>query len=472
MKKILFTCTGCNSSYTVSREQAEKLPAGIFECEKCGKKIKLAFCPACETSYAIGFSRQLSRSYPLKCRKCGREFLISFEMSLPKRNNEKVSGEIKRAKTPPQLSHDELRTEEPGHFTKKPSVKEPPKRILTEDYFSLEVLKEYALSIFSLHRIIVSAGGVFTLVVLLMVSSWAENLFQRLEFIRQSRFMLHLLNFFEIFCFAAVIVSVSAIIARQTEAQEGGNTFSIKALARFAASRAIPLLVAVAGIIVAFNTLVVLFSSIPVIGPVLYSLLFLPVYVLSLALVVVSLIAFWFYPPLLAFSEGVRSSIIDFPLFIRRHYATLLLVTPTLSVIISIFAGLLLILHSASLSVMLSVSTAFLDNDFVKIISAAPFSISDALNVRGFFSRMYMMHHFMGELFLAQRLGGILLGSVMTLISVAVYSLILSAIGTVSAWAYRAVVSQNHPDARSIRNFLVILVLVLAVMYLFKKVFL
>lgn len=473
MKKILFSCTGCNSSYTIARHDAETLPSGVFVCRKCGKKIKLAFCPECGTSYSIGFSRQLQGSYPLKCRRCGREFQVAFETSIPQKTSHVMSAPQKRNEKEKVVIDSASEFQTPQKETRKEISKETAfSSSLAEDLFSFETIRQYFVSIFNIKKIIACAAGILALALLLIITSWAENVLQRLEFVRQIPFMLHLLNFFEIFCFAAVIVSVHATVARLTDMRGSNDEMRMRDLARFGVSRAIPLLAGVFGIIAVFNALVVLFSSIPVIGPVLYSLLFLPVYVLSIAVVILSLVAFWFYPPLLAFAEDIRASIAGFLDFIRRHHVSLLLDALVLSMIAAVFGGLLIILHSTVLSAALSLSGALLGDEFSRIVSPVSAGIGEVNNFTAFFSKISVMHHVMGELLLAHRIGGILFGTAMMLLSTAVYSVILSGTGTLSAWAYRAVESGKYPDARKIRYFLLTLTLILAVMYLFKKVFL
>ncbi len=473
MKKILFFCTGCNSSYTIARQDAERLPSGIFVCKTCGKNIKIVFCPECKTSYSIGFQKQLVGSYSLKCRHCGREFRVSFEASKLQKTSQFIPGDQRFAEMKRNEIDYDSSMRAPQKETRTKIQKEKlAGQVLAEDFFSLETLRRYFISIFNINKIMTAVAGVLALAVLLVATTWVENLFQRFEFVRRNFFTLHLLNFFEVFCFASVIVSVNATIAHLTNERGEVEYMSVRDVARFGVSRAIPLMAGVFGIILVLNMLIVIFSSIPIIGPVLYSLLFLPVYVLSVAIVLLSVIAFWFYPPLLAFAENMRSSIAEFFDFIRRHHVSLLLIAMILSVITSIFAGLLLILHTTTLSIILSLSRAFLEDAFLKMIPPVSVSVGDSLNLISFFSGISVMHKMMGELFLAQRIGGILLGMVMMILSTIVYSVILSGTGTLSAWAYRAVKSGKYPNAQKLRYFLITLALILAVLYLFKKVFL
>lgn len=473
MKKIQFFCTSCNSVYTIARHDAERLPSGVFVCKTCGKKIKLAFCPECGISYSIGFNRQLQGRYQLKCRRCGREFHILFETSIPQKAARVLpdggqcalwgnDGVVCASHS--QTVQKETRTSIPKERTSEPAF--------AEKLFSFEAARRYFISIFKIKKIMAAAAGVLALAVLLMASEWARSVLQRFEFITQNHFMLHILNFFEIFCFAIVIASVNVIIARLTEVSASEGEMSVKDLARFGIIRAIPILTGVAGIIIVFNMLVVLFNLIPAMSPILYSLFILPIYLLSIAIVLLSLIAFWFYPPLLASVENVRSSITGFINFLRNHHATLLVSTLLLSVSALVFAGLLLFFCRITASLALSLSEAFLGDELTKVIFPVSADVGDALNFMVIFSRISMMHHAVRELLFAHRIGGILLGTVMIFLSTVMYSVILSGIGTLSAWAYRGIVSGKFPDARKIRIFLFTLGLILVVMYLFKKVFL
>ncbi len=510
MKKILFSCAGCNTSYSISRHDAETLPSGVFICKTCGKKIKLAFCPRCGTSYSIGFSRQLQGSYPLKCRRCGREFRISFESTIAQKSHKVMPLEGGHAERKKKIIDSISDNHAPQEESRKTiPEKKVSRQNLTEDFFSFEAAKCYGISIFKIKKIVIAAVGILALSVMLMASSWADNFFQRLEFVRQNHFIRHLLNFIEIFITSTVILSVNTVIARMDAEKNKGTSknhykdvplweqyigknhfllilfLRMKAVVRgahnefftgtglisFAVSRALTLMAGVAGIILAFNALIVLFSSIPVIGPILYSLLFLPVYALSISIVLLSLIAFWFYPPLLAYAGDVRSSIAEFLNFVRKHHVTLLLVGLVLLVVTTVFAGLLLLFHNATLAVVISLSGAFLGDEFSKIIPPVSASIGEGLNFIAFFSRLSLMHHIMGELLTAHRIGGIFFGAVIVLISTAIYSIILSAAGTLSVWAYRAVESGRYPDVRQIRFFLFTLFLILAILYLFKKMF-
>jgi hypothetical protein len=414
----------------------------------------------------------MAGTYPLKCRKCGKSFAVSF---VTKNKEKKEKNEVPHQKkvlafgvddhyhqAKPQQNHRENAShEERFNDTHR-----------EETYFSVDVIKNYVLSIFHLKKIAISFAGVFTLFVLLSLMSWFESFLEKLEFIRLNLYFLHLLNFFEIFCFAAGIASIHSVIAYQTEAQGKGRILSFSEIAVFALSRSLPLLALSFGIILLFNGLMVLFGSIPFIGPVLYALLFLPVYVLSIALVLFGSVAFWFYPPLLACSNESRSSIIEFINFMQRHKTSLLPFLLLVIVLASVFAGLLLMLHGIGISIAISFSKSILGDEFFRMVSGVSLNVGDALNFRGFFSRFLILHHLMKDLLLGYRLGGMILGFVLFLLSGAVYSIILSGTGTISAWAFRAIESEERAYAKKVKNILITLMLLLAVMYLFKKVFL
>jgi uncharacterized membrane protein/transcription elongation factor Elf1 len=477
-KKIRFTCTGCDSGYSLTRGEAAKLPGSVMTCATCGKKIKIAFCPDCGTSYSITFSAPMKQRYTLKCRRCSSDFPIEFPEirdALPKHPpappaERKVPVAVNKPSAPP-VKRERIIIEErsrgnrggvdTGHLLSLP------------DRSFLQGFPALLAGVFGIRRLGFAAAAVIALFVLLGVTDLAESTLQNAALVKGNTFLLHLLNFFSIFAISFILTLSNTVMARLCLGELDPKIDTApRGIIVFAAARVLPVLAGNVALLLALNALLVIFGAIPLVGPILYALLFLPVYVLSVATVLVSAVAFWFYPPVLAYHGAVASGITEFSRFIKKHALNLVLVVPVLVIITAIFTALLNLVHQGAMTLLLAVSRGVLGNEAGRIFSAVPFGLQRAVNFPQMLSSLRSLRLFLGDLLFSYHAGALILGLTLGVISVALLSVVFSFIGSLAAHSYFLLENRRQMDARKKIELLVVVFLVLAVLFLFKKVFL
>ncbi len=294
-----------------------------------------------------------------------------------------------------------------------------------------------------------------------------------MPFFRENAFLLHLLNFLSIFVFSFVFILTNTVIARLSMPEQPGfGDMQNGEIIAFTAERALPVLICNLAVLLAFNSLLIAFGSIPLVGPVLYSLLFLPVYLFSVATVILCAIAVWFYPPVLAIHGGIIASFREFIYFIRRNHFNLLVTIPLLAILTALFIALLNVIHYSALSLALGLSRGLLGDDISRILSSMPYSASGLLNIPHMIQGVKALPSMLGNLIFSYHAGGFILGAALGTISIALLAIILSFTGTLSARAYIMLEQGREPGGTRKIEILAVLFLVLAVLYMAKKVFL
>ncbi|HPA70679.1 MAG TPA: hypothetical protein PKY31_00330 [Spirochaetota bacterium] len=482
-KKILFSCTGCKSSYSLARAEVDRLPGSVAVCTTCGKNIKIAFCPACGISYSITYSVPMRSRYTLTCRRCAEPFAIEFPS---------IREPVRIQALPPVPAHSETAparrpalTEGPAHQETRDDIvieergKKPRKDreddiiLALPDRSFLQGALSFLAGVFNIRRLAFAAVAVAALFALLAVTDRAEAALQGIALVKGSAFLLHLLNFFSIFVICFILTLANSVTARfcMAEIDPSIDTGTPATLA-FAASRALPVLAGNVAILIAVNALLVVFGAIPLVGPILYAVLFLPVYVLSVATVILGAVAIWFYPPVLARHGGIAGSLREFSAFTRRHNLALAVAVPVLVIITAVFTALLNLVHQGAMSLIIQTSRGILGDGAGRIFSAVPVGLERAVNFPQMLANLRSLGSFLGDLLLGYRAGGAILGFTLGVISVALLSIIFSFTGSLAARAYLLLENRKRMDGRRTVELLVVIFLVLAVLYLFKKVFL
>ncbi len=476
-KKILFSCTGCKSSYSLARAEVDRLPGSVAVCTTCGKNIKIAFCPACGISYSITYSVPMRSRYTLTCRRCAEPFAIEFPS---------IREPVRIQALPPVPAHGETSTAERPAVAKtrddviieerggKPRKKKEDDIILAlPDRSFLQGALSFLAGVLNIRRLVFAAVAVSSLFALLSVTDRAEAALQGIALVKGSAFLLHLLNFFSIFVICCIFTLSNSITARfcMGETDPSIDT-GMPAMFAFAATRVLPVLAGNVTILVAVNALLVVFGAIPLVGPILYALLFLPVYVLSVATVILGAVAIWFYPPVLARRSGVAGSLKEFFAFTRRHNLVLAIAVPVMVIITAVFTALLNLVHQGAMSLVIQTSRGILGDGAGRMLSTVPVGLERAVNFPQMLANLRSHGSFLGDLLLGYRAGGVILGFTLGVISVALLSIVFSFTGSLAARAYLLLENRKRLDGRRTVELLVVIFLVLAVLYLFKKVFL
>ena len=468
---IRFTCSHCKTAHVLSRTTVSALPGSVTSCRTCKKSIKIAFCPKCGTSYSITFSSPMNRRYTLDCRQCGTSFPVEFPV---------IRGAIPKPSSPTMQSpeagiatkqlHSVPPEKPPVIIEKAPERKLP--AIQRSDHSLATVFLSFFSEVFSAQRLSIAAFAAAGVFILMAISVRAENMLLTVPLFRDSAFILHLLNFLTFFTFCFVLILSNTVMARLSIMGPAGGNMKPGEIVTFAISRALPVLVCNIAVLLTFNSLLIAFGSIPLVGPILYSLLFLPVYLLSVATVLLCAVAVWFYPPVLAIHGGILTSIREFFYFVRKQHFNLLITIPVLVILTAIFIALLNILHYSSLALAMNLSRGILGDDINRILSSMPYPASRILNIPHMIQGVKSLPSILGNLLFSYHAGGVILGAALGAISIALLSVILSFTGTLSARAYIILEQGREPGVGKKIEILAALLLVLAVLFMAKKVFL
>ena len=508
-------CSNCTSRYFLSLQEIEKLKHSILTCKQCGKYIKITFCPQCGISYSITFSAVKSEKYSLKCQRCSKEFLVDFprigearenvirektplKKELPMTPKKEAKGEEapkgvgiwksiqqlfqreKKAPSPPKASRDKEpkkeRAPSPVPQKEPPPMNEQP-LLPREQHASQRLTLREVLSVgaaaFSLERIIVSCIGVALYFLLVFLAAGIEKAFMDQETERSNFYFMTVFHFLPAALFLFLFFLVSSLISRLNfQKLLFGDPKSRSSFSSFVMKNSGPLILVNILLLVFANVFLLLFGKIPLIGPVLYSLLFFPVYVITLFIMIFGIVGIWFYPPLIArYQPGVIASIRIFLDFVRRHSLNLIFIIPIMVILSMMLFSMIYSLHITAFSLTVKLSRNILDESVSRVFSAIPFSFQRVTDIGLIGADLKIFRSFLGELLFSHQVGGVILGSTLMMISVILYGSMVSFVATLSSHFYILLEQNIEIEDRNKVYMLLILVLMLTGFFLFKKVF-
>ncbi len=470
---MLVTCSHCQKRHTLSNDAIAALDNSIMRCDGCGHRIKIAFCPRCRTSYAITFSSAKAARYTLTCRQCSTPFTIEFPLPAAGTRETPAPRETPRQEAP--LPRRPL-SDQPRGTGRMPYPRETARRREAEMLPKGTTLRQ-TLSIcagaFTPARLLYAAAGVILASGLIGIIESAQSAMHASSGPRESAFLSSLLSFLPVVLFLFTYLLAATPIARITIASVLGRPHgSPREHAAFMAHSLGPIFLGSLCVLLIANTLLILFGKIPLVGPVFYSLLFLPIYLISVAFIVVGVVAFWFYPAVLAQAGGdLTGSVTSFVSFVKRHNLNLLVIIPIMGIASLLVFTFISLIHHGALSLALSLSSGVLQDDLSRTFTAIPFSLQKLVDFPVLISRMRLTQSFIGELMVSHRIGGIILGTSMAAIGLVIYSAMLSFVATVSSYVYMVLErNEDVEDGKKI-EVLAVIVLLLAALFLVKKVF-
>jgi len=488
---MLIACSNCKSQYSLTGQEIQALPFSVFRCKRCEKNIKIAQCPECKSHYSITFTAAGKPAYTIKCVKCSHTFNTEFPVTnnvalyqthqlrdnkyqnvgksfqsdesedvAPRRLFPKL-GNIPENETRREVSEVKQRTQQDhSRFAKQPE---------SDDSFSVRDLLTMGLSAFSLKKISVASIGVFSTMLLIILYSTIVGVFYRSE----NTYLSSLINLFPLALVLFSYTIIASVIARLSMEENSGSGTAGKAMSReflmkvFAVSSSVN-----AVLMFLINLVLILFGELPIIGPVFFSLLFLPIYLISLMIVLLYSVGLWFFPAIIAGGNGgIVNAVNDFAMFIKKYNFSLIYTIVIMTIGTSLIFAAVYLFHYGALTLTLSLSNAVLSEEGMKVFSAVPtpfLRISDmsivSVNVNLFqslISGLIATHH----------VGGIILGVVFSLLTVLLISCFVSITSTVSTKVYITMERGIDFDDKKKVRLLVIFVLILMCLYLFKKVF-
>ena len=505
------TCANCKTNYSLTDEQIRGLSYSIMPCTQCSQYIKITTCPYCQSYYSITFSSTQQTRYSLTCERCAKPFTIEFplirepgpagdEPPLPpvpessvrqSEQPDRLAGPVETPKpaAPPRqkMKKEKLpwfsrkrtmsgRTAEPAHSQERASAALPwtsgAEHKQAVD-FTLSNLFSICGSAFTMPKLLAGSIGIVLSFLLVMGYNWLVNTV--LEGGGPSaggygRSILGIIPFALVFF---IYILTAALIARITMESLVAGTRSLGGgAAEFLGRSFVPVFIANIALFLGIDLVFILFGRIPVVGPVLYALLFLPIYAASLCVVLLVAIGFWFYPPIIAVNSGKGlSAVRDLFGFIRRQNFSLAYTIPLMAIVTAVTFAAIYLLHYGSFTLSMYLSKHLLAEEGEKIFSAVPQSFLSVSDLAVMGSDTGLFRSLLNNLFLAHTIGGFIIGLVFSLISILLFSSFISISATLSAHMYVMMDRGNDIDDRSKLRVLLLLVLILAGVFLIKKIF-
>ncbi len=514
-------CSNCNTAHEVTYSQANNINSSVIHCKKCDKRIKLQFCPYCRAFYSITFSNIKSGRYRYSCRKCMKDFSIEFtaeEQSFPEElkktepvrqtgsytTQEKPVNSFPAPDRPVQQyrSHQEpvqhftapdrpvqqfMPEEDKQSFTtadrqvradtvqengsNTTAIEEPVSFINNSiNTFTSGELFKSASEGFTLKKILASAAGIVLLFITLRFFNLAEGmLFKHATSINP--FAGSVINLFPlaiIFSFYTLFASVVSKITldRIFHSKETGNG----EIVRFALTTGPGVFAGNIIILLMLCALLIMFGKIPFYGPLLFSLAFLPVYLLSVAIFILCFIGLWFYPPVSAHREkGIFGNIKNLFLFIKKHNLNIIFMIPVILLVTSITFSLIFIIHISAFSLTMAMSKWLLNQDASAIFSSIPSLFIKASETAFTGLGPEMFKELNTSLLMTHHAGGFILGIVFIAITLLLMSLAVSITATVSSHIYIVMERGISIDDRKKAVVLFILMILMVLIAMFRR---
>ncbi len=477
------TCASCKTAYNLTVEQIRGLSYSILPCNSCNNFIKITTCPYCNSYYSITFSSAHQTRYRLVCERCSRPFEIEFpvikEATKADERPEKSRTSRKRfsffKKLFPADDKNNLIIPAPSPQENLPTCKEnsgsPSGRPIN---FTLENLFSICGSAFTVPKMSAASAAIVISFLLLLTGNWIIR--QALDLGDPAGYGI-IKSFLNIVPFAIILflyIITAAVISRITmDSMLSRPGSSRKGMAPFLARAILPVFLANIIIFIIIDSVFILFGRIPVIGPVLFAILFLPIYLTSICIVIIIAIGFWFYPPIIAASipEGQSPVKVLFR-FIRARNFTLAYTIPLMTIITAVTFAAIYLIHYGSFSLSLFLSKIFLSDEDLKIFSSIPstlLQLSD-LTITGSDSGLYKS--LAGDPLMTHSVGGFIIGIIFSVISILLFASFISITATLSTHIYLMIEKGTDMDDSSKIRLLVLLVLILLGVFLVKKILL
>ena len=475
-------CSKCKSNYSLTNDQFHELNHSFIHCKTCSRYIKIANCPHCKAFYSVTFGNLNQPDYKLICRKCRNEFKIFIPINkktLNSNNNKKQKSysnttkfEQNYTQHPVQSStkksfqnsfHKENKDNKEKMVLKSPSI----------NNFSLKELFAICSSAFTKNKIIIAVLGVISISLMLLFSKKIEysllNTFQLSGYKYISTFI----SLFNIALFFFVFTLSSAIISRVTleELFYKKKWTPFKSI-RFIEKTAITLFFSNIVFLAIINSMIILFGYIPVVGPVIFSLLFLPVYLISFIIILIAIVGFWFYPPIISLRmSGVKENFKGLYHFIRKHNFSLVYTVLILMMVTVMTFSIIYLLHHGAFSIAILLSKNLLNENIVAMFSAIPVNLRRIIDLSFFGTDLNIFKSLIDNLLLSYHLGGIIIGVILAIISLLLFGTFISITATVSTHVYIMMERGIDISDKNKIKLLVLLVLILTSTLLFKKIF-
>lgn len=458
-------CSNCNTAHEVTYRQANNAETSVISCSRCDKKIKFQFCPHCGAFYSITFSNIKHGRYKYACKRCMKDFAIEFT------DKEKSPAPVKKPEPAAQAIPAKSITEPDENIIVSKTGESVSFISNSINTFSTGELFKSASEAFSLKKIIISAAGVISMFMAMQLFTSIETLFIRPGASAVTPFAGSLINLFPmaiIFSFYTLFASVISKVTldRIFHSKETGAEEIIK----FTLKNGPGVFTGNIIVLLIISSILILFGKIPFLGPLLFSLTFLPVYLISIAIFILCFIGLWFYPPISAHREsGIFGNFKSLMLFIKKHNLNIIFMIPVILLVAAVTFSLIFFIHLSAFSLSIALSKWILNHDASVIFSSIPalFIKASESTFAGLSSGIFKELN--TSLLMTHHMGGFVLGIVFLAITVFLLSLALSITATISSHIYIVMERGIQIDDRKRATVLFILMMLMALLIMFRR---
>lgn len=471
------TCAGCTKAYNLTPEEIQKLPGSILPCGGCGKYIKITKCPRCNAIYSITFSVPARSRYTLTCERCARPFIIDFPSI---HDASKVDEPARKKASRPFITPFFLnRKKVDPQIEKSQALTRPRHSTFMRDHgdFTLGGFLEASGRSLMPAKLITAASAVAAGSLVIFVYNRLISLFNLSESLGgQSGHdsiasFIHLMPFALLFLIYLTAASAIAMIELDRSLLPGSR-IPRRILSHLGRS-IVPVILASTAILLALSLILALFGAIPLVGPLLFAILFLPLYAASLVMAVILAVAFWFFPPIVAsMGPGAKKTMNGFLHFVKRHGLGLAYVVPLLTIITAAASSVVFILHQVSVSLALGFSSYALGATGESYFPAAPSPLLSLSDLAMIGSDTGPYRTVINTLLSSNPAAGIMIAVALSFVAILLFTLLISFTATISTHAYTLMEgTDDSNDADRVRLLLLALLLLVGILLLRRVVF-
>ena len=267
-----------------------------------------------------------------------------------------------------------------------------------------------------------------------------------------------------------IYIITAAIISRLTlRDMSDPHPSQYKGMLRFVASSLLPVLIVNIVLFAAADLVLILLGHVPIVGPILFAIIFLPIYLTSLIVFTLIAVGFWFYPPIIA--RQTSYPVTSLLRFIRRHNFRLAYTIPLLTIITAVIFAALYSIHYGSFVFSMFLSKAILAEEGERIFTAIPLpflKISDLILIG---TEAGPIRSFIDGIHLPHSIAGLIIGLFLSAISIVLFASFVSITATLSTRVYVIMERGSDIDDASKIRLLLALILILVGILLVKKIF-
>ncbi|MCL1912171.1 MAG: hypothetical protein FWG13_08195, partial [Leptospirales bacterium] len=337
--------------------------------------------------------------------------------------------------------------------------------------FGISELLKSTSEAFAAKKIIVSAIGIASILILLQIFNSIMNLVPIPASNTKTAFINPVMNLFPVAIIFSFYILTASIVSRITLNHMSHLNTKAGEIINFIIKKGLGIIGVNIILLLAVSLLLLLFGNIPFFGPILFSLLFLPIYLISAAILILSFIGLWFYPPIAAHDDrGVFKNVKSLLLFIKKHNLNIIFMMPIIFLITAAIFAVMSIIHITVFSFTTSLSQLFIGEDVLMTFSSIPSQLIKASQTIFMGINSNVFKELYQSLGITHHIAGFILGIIFLIITVFLLSIPISVAATVSTHIYVLMERKRSIDDKTKALVLFILIMLIVLIILINKV--